>query len=104
MNLGHYLCSTHFTADGKLSAGSNLHHRSSLRTRDRRQEFHAGCNFEDRIKACDFEDPPYKVRCVHKLEPDASRFSLLAQLQHQSQTAGINGAYPREVEYDRADP
>jgi len=71
--------------------------------RDRRPEFPPRGNFENRIEVCDFQHPGYKFRCIHQFEVDTSCFSLLAQLQQHSQTAGINGVYPRQVEHDSAD-
>ena len=56
----------------RLSAARKLHRSGWPRTRDRRQEFHPGGNFENRIEARDFEDLVYKFGYIHQFEAHTS--------------------------------
>jgi len=53
---------------------------------------------EARIKVRDLQNSFYQLTDIHEFEADSFRFSLLAQLQHDSQTVGINRMYSRNEE------
>jgi hypothetical protein len=68
--------------------------------RDCRKEIDGRCYPKNSIQSRDFKYPADLFAHVHELKADASRFSLLTQFQHCSQSGGVNCGDPRQIEFD----
>src|ERR1041384_1147345 len=69
---------------------------------NRRERFSGISQFEHRIQTGYFKNSSHKARRISEPQANSFSLSLLAQLQHQTETAGINCAHARQIEDDRA--
>jgi hypothetical protein len=81
----------------KLGARRQRRHLRSPAIRDCGKKLHSRGNFEDRIKARDFQQTAYSLAHIHYFEADSFCLDLLAQLEQSAQSAGIDNTHLRQV-------